>query len=165
MDYKIRPLLFLTVILLFSSCGYYSFKGALPSYIKKVAVPLFDDNTAYPGVREDLTNKVVDAFVEDNTLKITNENNADIIISGTIMSISQRAAALTKDEDVTEFQVYVNVRVKCEDIKQNKTLWQKTISQFGTMSGAGLQDERDQAIAEAIEKIAEDIINNTLGYW
>lgn len=165
MVYKINWLIFISLFFGLSSCGYYSFKGALPSYIKKVAVPLFDDNTAYPGVREDLTNKVVDAFIEDNTLKVTNENNADVIISGTIQSISQRASTIQSGETVTEYKLYVSVRVKCEDIRENKVLWQKSISQFGTMPGGGLQDERDAAITEAIDKVAEDIINNTLGFW
>ncbi|MEE9117128.1 MAG: hypothetical protein V3U02_00860, partial [Calditrichia bacterium] len=49
------------------SCGYYSFTGSIPSDIKTVAVPLFDDNTSFPGVREDLTNNVIDAFINDNT--------------------------------------------------------------------------------------------------
>ena len=151
--------------LVLTGCGYYSFKGSLPSYIQNVAVPLFDDNTAYPGVREDLTNKVVDAFIADNTLKITDESSADIIVSGTISSISQRAAVLTKGETVEEFQIYVNVKAKCEDVKNNKVLWEKTISQYGLMAGIGSQDDRDLAIAEAMDKITEDIINNTLANW
>jgi hypothetical protein len=143
----------------------YSFKGSLPSTIQTIAIPLFDDNTSYPNIREDLTNKVVDAFIADNTLKIANEGDADLLINGTITSISQRAAILTSGEDVQEFQVYVNVKVKCEDVKNGKVFWEKTLSQFGSMPGGGTQDERDIAIADAVEKITEDILNNTLANW
>jgi hypothetical protein len=162
---SIRCFSLFTILLLISSCGYYSFKGSLPSYIKKVAIPLFDNNTAYPGIQEDLTNKVIDEFISDNTLEVTNERTADIIIRGTITSISQRAATVKKGETVTGYNLYVNVKVKCEDIKMNKSLWEKNINQYGIMSGGGSQVERDAAIAEAIEKIAEDIKNNTLAYW
>ena len=41
--------------LLLVSCGYYSFKGSLPSNLKTVAIPLFSDRTAYPDIREKLT--------------------------------------------------------------------------------------------------------------
>ena len=82
-----------------------------------------------------------------------------------ISSIRQRASMLTGRETVQEYQVYVSVRVKCEDVKNNKVLWEKTISQYGTMSAAATQDERDQAIGVAVEKITEDIVNNTLGFW
>ena len=164
MDYKIYPRTILLLFLIFMGCNY-SFKGSLPSHIQKVAVPLFDDNTAYPGIREDLTNGVIDEFIADNTLKVVSESDADIIISGVISSIRQRASMLTGRETVQEYQVYVSVRVKCEDVKNNKMLWEKTISQYGTMSAAATQDERDQAIGVAIEKITNDILNNTLGYW
>jgi hypothetical protein len=150
---------------LFFSCLSYSFKGSLPSNIKSVAIPLFDNNTAYPGIQEDLTSRVIDEFINDNTLEVTNERMADIIIKGTILSITQKPATITRDETVTGYNLYVNVRVKCEDVKNNKNLWEKSISQYGLMPGSGSQEERDTAIVEAIEKIAEDIKNNTLAYW
>lgn len=162
-----KIILFFLIIIagLCSSCGYYSFKGSLPSNLKKVAVPLFDNNTAYPGIQEDLTNQVIDKFISDNTLEVTNEPQADIIIRGTILSVTQKAATITSGETVTGFNLYVNVKVKCEDIRNGKDLWEKVINQYGTMSGIASQEERDNAINDAIEKIADDIKNNTLAYW
>lgn len=157
---------FLIILILLSSCGYYSFKGSLPSHIKTVAVPLFENNTEYPNVREDLTNMIVDEFISDNSLSITDESNADLIVSGTITSISQRAASVASGEQVEEYHIYVNVKVKCEDVKNNKALWEKTLSQYGVMDASTADDsERESAILIAMEKITEDILNNTLGYW
>ena len=154
------------ILLVFSSCGYYSFTGALPSHIKTVAVPLFENNTSYPNVREDLTNMIVDEFIADNSLTITDESNADIIISGVINSISQRAASVTGGETVEEYHIYVSVKVKCEDIKNNKALWEKSFNEYGSMDAGTADDaEREAAILAAMEKITENILNNTLGYW
>jgi hypothetical protein len=164
MVYRIN-FLFIATILLFHGCLFYSFKGALPSHIKTVAVPLFIDNTAYPGVREDLTNKVIDGFIADNTLRVVSESEADIVVTGTISSISQKARIITSGEEVQEFQMFVNVQAKCEDIRTNKVLWEKAINQFGVMSASASQDERDAAIQEALDKISEDILNNTLANW
>ena len=158
----------LTIILLliFSSCGYYSFKGALPSHIKTVAIPLFENNTEYPNVREDLTNMIVDEFISDNSLSITDESSADLIISGVITSISQRAASVASGEQVEEYHIYVNVKAKCEDVKNNKALWERTMNEYGTMDASTADDtEREAAILAAMEKITENILNNTLGYW
>jgi len=154
----------LLLIPLMAGCTY-SFKGSLPSYIRNVAIPMFDDNTAYPNVRENLTNSVIKGFTNDNTLKVTSEANADILISGTISSISRRAAVLTSGEEVESYQMFVNVRVKCEDIRNNKTMWEKTLSAFGDVTADATQDQIDTAINEAIEKISEDILNNTLANW
>jgi hypothetical protein len=164
MAFKRIKLLLLSFTIIIAGCSY-SFKGSLPSHIKTVAVPLFDDNTAYPGIREDLTNGLIDEFIADNSLKIAPESQADLIISGVITSIRQRASMLAGGETVQEYQVYVNVRVKCEDLRNNKVLWEKTIGQYGTMGASATQDERDLAIGVAVEKITNDILNNTLGYW
>lgn len=146
-------------------CGYYSFKGALPGHIKTAAIPLFENNTEYPNVREDLTNMVIDAFIADNSLTITDESNADLIISGVITSITQRAASVTSGEVVDEYHVTVSVKVKCEDTKNNKILWEKGLNEYGIMSAQSLDEERDAAIEVALEKLTEDVLNNTLGYW
>ncbi len=147
------------------SCGYYSFTGSIPSDIKTIAVPLFDDNTSFPGVREDLTNKVIDAFINDNTLQVVPESKADLVIMGTILSIREKAAIITTGEDVEQYEVYVNVKVKCTEIKSGKVWWEKTLRRFGIMGGLENIDARNEAIETAINEITQDVLDNTLANW
>ena len=147
------------------SCGYYSFTGSIPSDIKTIAVPLFDDNTSFPGVREDLTNKVIDAFINDNTLQLVPESKADLVITGTILSIREKAAIITTGEDVEQYEVYVNVKVKCTEIKSGKVWWEKTLRRFGIMGGLENIDARNDAIETAIIEITQDVLDNTLANW
>jgi len=165
MDYSKRVLLFFVLIGLSLSCGYYSFTGSIPSDIKTVAIPLFDDNTSFPGVREDLTNQVIDAFISENVLQVVPESNADLLITGTILSIREKAAIITSDEDVEQYEVYVNVKIKCTEIKSGKVWWEKTLRRFGIMEGLGNIDARDEAIASALTEITQDVMDNTLANW
>jgi hypothetical protein len=116
-------------------------------------------------VREDLTNSVIDAFITDNTLQVVSETDADLLLTGTINSINEQASIVTTGEDVEQYDVYVTTKVKCENLKTGKVWWEKTLRRFGTMSGAGSQDQRDEAIQEAISQITDDILNNTLANW
>lgn len=161
MGYKSIILLCLFVL---TGC-FYSFKGSLPGHLKSIAIPLFDDNTGYPNIREDLTNMVVDKFIEDNSLRVTDISDADVLITGKILSITQKAAVLKAGETVEDYNIYVNVKVSCEDVLNSRKLWEKSIQQYGTMSASGQQEERDQAVRDALEAISDDIINNTIGYW
>jgi hypothetical protein len=165
MVYKRLVLLVTLVIVLSFSCGYYSFTGSIPSHIKTVAVPLFDDNTSFPGVREDLTNKVIDRFINENVLQVVPESKADLLITGTILSIQEKAAIITTEEDVEQFEVYVNVKVKCTEIESGKVWWEKTLRRFGIMGGLQNIDARNEAIETAITEITQDIIDNTLANW
>jgi hypothetical protein len=126
---------------------------------------MFDDNTSYPGVRDELSNGVIDAFISDNTLAVVNENQADLLLTGTILSIREKAAIIAAGEEVQKYEVYVNVKVKCTELETGKVWWEKTLRRFGIMEQQGSQDERDQAIAEAIEEIIQDILDNTLANW
>ena len=153
------------ILFILSGCGYYSFKGALPSHLQTVAVPLFDDRTSFPGVREQITNNLIDQFISDNTLKVVDETKADILISGSISSINQVAATVATGETVSDYKVTVNVMVKAEDIQMSKVLFDKSFSQYGLMPSDGGQDDFDSAVEEAVQLITEDIVNATLSGW
>ncbi|RMG68271.1 MAG: hypothetical protein D6715_02635 [Calditrichaeota bacterium] len=163
-DYR-RTALYL--LLLFTlGCVKYSFKGALPSDLKTIAIPLFEDRSGWPGLQEDLTTRVVDSFIKDNTLRVVNrEEDADLILRGVISSVDQRAVSIGGDETVKETQIWVNVQVKCLNTHTNKPLWSGTVRHFGTVSGSGTLEEMDQAIKEALDRIVEEILLNTTAAW
>ncbi len=148
-----------------AGCGYYSFKGALPSHIKSVAIPLFNDNSGYPDIREKVTDALIEAFVEDNTLTVVDASKADLVLSGTVQSIRKKALAVKPGETVAEYNLNVSLKVSCEDVRTQKKLYDKTFVKHGILSGEGGQQEVDQAIDEALGQLTEDILNATLGGW
>ncbi len=160
-----KIVLALSIMLIFAGCGYYSFKGALPSHIQSVAIPIFIDKSGYPDILEKATDSVIEAFVLDNTLKVVDESKADIVINGTIVSVREKAAAFKAGETVSEYQMHVTIKVLCEDIRKSKTLFNKSFSDYGVMESGGGQDEKDKAIDDALVLITENIVNTTLGGW
>ncbi len=162
--YKI-VLFLLAFLLVFSGCGYYSFKGALPPHAKSIAIPLFDDRTSYPDAREYITNAVTDAFIVDNTLKIVDEGQADLVMRGTIQSISQRTAAVTTGEVASGYKIIVRIKLVVEDKVLNKNMVEKNLEQYEFLdAGAGL-DERNEAVQQALDLLVDDIFNATLASW
>lgn len=161
-----KYLIAISFILIISvSCAYYSFKGALPAEIKSIAIPLFDNNTPESGVSEDIMNSLLEAFISDNSLMIVDEDKADLILSGTINSIRVKPFTVQAGENVSESQVVVSVHVKCKNTKTGKVLFDKSLSEYGLMDvNAGL-DERNNAIAEALELLSSKIVDMTLGGW
>jgi len=155
----------LFVLIILTSCGYYSFKGSLPSDVHTIAVTVFNDRTSYPNIREILTNSVVDVFLFDNTLQVVDESRADLVISGTINSIRQTAANVGQGEIVNEYKITVSVKAKCENTKTSKALFDKTFSNYGTMEASGSADAYKEAILDALEQITDDILNSTLAAW
>ncbi len=162
---NVSPFILLVLLLFMQSCGYYSFKGALPSHLKTIAIPLFNNKTPFSGAPEDLTNQLIDAFMEDNSLAIVDESKADLLLTGSVESILVKPAIVSAGETVSESKVVVRVHVKCEDKVINKALYDKNFEDYGLMEGSGGLDERNAAIQTAIEQLTDKILNATLSGW
>jgi hypothetical protein len=159
-------LFFLFIVLVSSNCLNYGFKGALPSYLKTIYISLFEDQTYRVGLREELTNKVNDAFIRDNTLTVVdNPDSADLVITGKITRIQEKYVAITEQENVEERQYWVFVKVECLNTKINKNLWAENLSRFGVVSAAGDIDAIDEAIDFAVDDLVEDILTKTIAAW
>ena len=158
-------LLILFGILFVSNCSYYSLKGSLPPHLKTVAIPLLENQTAEFGITETLTDAVIDEFVRDGSLKIAERSTADVLLVGTITSISDRAGAYDQQEIVQDVKVYITVRVECTDQVKRLTMWNERITQFGSYDPAEGPDGRTTAYDEAFEKISQEMLNKTVSNW
>ena len=155
----------LLINLLFCSCGYYSFSGSsLPSHLKTVAIPVLDDRTSEFGVRELITEALIEEFTKDNTLKISDPRNADSILEGIIINIRDQAGAYDASEQVKDIKVYITVDVKYHDVKKRKIIWEEQITQWGTYDPEA-SDGRTNGITEAIDKLVADILNKIIAGW
>ena len=154
------------LMMFFTGCRAYSFSGSANPNIKTVAVPVFDDRTAEFGIKEQLTNAIVQAFTAENTLRIADRRVADSVLQGTLLRINEQAGVYTQADEVQEIRVYLVVQIKYEDAKKRKTIWEEQLTQFGVYSprAAGSGD-RQNAITEAVGKIATEVINKTVSGW
>ena len=155
------------LLLLLMRCSYYSFSGStLPSHIKTVAIPLFEDQTSEFGVKEKLTDALINEFTRDNTLKISSTNKADSILRGKIINVMDRAETYNAQEQVKSYRVYITVEVEFEDLRKRRILWKERLNQWGSYSltTAG-SEERQESIDQAIQKLAEDILNKSVSGW
>lgn len=142
-------------------CGVYSFSGStLPPHINTVGIPLFEDRTTEFGIDQLLTDALIEAVTEDNTLKIANPRNADALISGVIVSVKDRAGQYSADETASDYRVFINVKAQFEDVKKRLILWEDSITQWGSY-----ETDRNAGIEEALEKISTEILNRSVSGW
>ena len=162
---KLFFLLIISAFLLGLRCGFYSFSGSLAPHLQTVAVPLFENRTAEFGVAEELTDRLIDEFNRDNSLKIADQSAADVLVEGTVLRIDDRAGAFTEQERVQNLQVYLTVSIVVTDQVKKQVMWEERLTQFGEFDPAEGPDARQDGIAEAIEKTTEQILNKTVSGW
>jgi outer membrane lipopolysaccharide assembly protein LptE/RlpB len=154
----------LTVIV--AGCGYYSFSGAVPGGVKTIAVPLFDNNTSEFGIREQLTDAVVERFLRDNIVKVVDLGQAQTILRGTILNVTDEPYTFQETETVQEYRVFVTINVTMENTETGDAMWKQQFSEWGTYPlSSGGSAERDVAVTDAVSKLTEDISNKVVSGW
>lgn len=149
------------IIFILTGCGIYSFSGStLPSHIKTVAVPLFEDKTTEFGIDQKFTDGLIDAIIEDNTLKIADPRSADALVRGEILRIEDRAGQYNEQEAASDYRVTITAKVAFEDVKKRQILWEETWTQWGSYT-----DDREAGIDEAVKKLSTEILNRTVSGW
>jgi len=161
--------LFITLVVLnFNGCCIYSFTGAsVPEHLKTIAIPIADDRSggAEPGLREKITEVLTQKFIDDNTLQVSDKSNANAILECTIVSLADAPAIVSAGEQITTRRVTISVLVVEKDLVKRKTIFEKTFSNYGDYPSGGSIDSRKNAIGEAIEKITQDILLDTVSGW
>lgn len=162
-----KQLFLLITVLLFVSCGIYSFKGSLPPHIKSIAIPEFEDKTAEFDLGATISEKVRDGFIREKILDLVEMENAHSVLYCTITSIDDQPAVYSETETgeaVDEYRVTIKLDVEWKDLVKDRSIFQQTISGYSEYD-PNSASERDDAIAQAIENITDDIIEKILSDW
>ncbi len=152
-------------------CFRYSFSGAGPSHIKTIAIPLFENSTAEYGVVEQITDDLILAFQQDNTLKIADENNADAVLWGRLKRVEDipytyGGEGETSSFSVGEYKLSLIVELEYYDLTKEEVIWKENVQGWGTYDhSTGSPEERNEGFQEAIDKLAEDILIMTVSGW
>jgi hypothetical protein len=146
----------------------YSFTGAsVPPHLKTIAIPIVEDQSGFgdPTLRNQFSQELLQRFVNDATLEPADRNNADSMLEGVITAVKDAPAVVEGGDQVTQRRITVTVHVTFRDLKLRKKVWEKDFTQWGNyVSGGGLT-QRNSGITEAVQKLTEDILNETVAGW
>jgi len=165
----------IVLILLFSSlalinfgCGAYSFTGSsVPSHLKTIYIPVAQDKSiaAIPGLRETLTDDLIQRFINDNSLQVANATSADATLDCIITSVTDVPAIVSAGEQINARKLTINVKVVYKDLVLKKTIFDQNFSSFGEYVPGQQVNEREEAIAVAVGHISEDILLAVVSGW
>src|SRR5688572_25020199 len=116
-----------------TSCGYaLAGRGSfLPDYIKTLGIPMFGNATQYQTVEQVFTQKVRLEFQSSRRYTVVpSDEGVDGIVRGEISSISLQPVSLNANQLASRTRVTVILRVKFEDVKAGKTLWENPALSF-----------------------------------
>ncbi|MBN1637951.1 MAG: LptE family protein [Ignavibacteriales bacterium] len=146
----------------------YSFTGAsVPDHIKNIAIPPVQNRSGSGEPTLELfTDALIQKFIADNTLQVTEKVDADALLECTIVSINEAPATISGDENVPLIRLTINVKVSYKDLVKKKTIFEKNFSNYDDYDNSGdVLQVRIEAINNAMEKIYEDILLSVVSNW
>jgi hypothetical protein len=165
----ILPVILALALLSSLSCGYTA-STSLPGHIKTIAIPVFRNETLEYLIEEELTNTVVEHFVNDNRLRIVGEKEASSILLGTVTSYEHKVFSYSAGEVAQEYEVIIKVAIEFKDVSNGRIIWKDdglvgSARYFAVeMAGQQAQTEQDGRVP-AIGFLAKDILTRTVEGW
>jgi hypothetical protein len=157
--------LFLTWAL--AGCSY-SFTGSsVPQHLKTIRIGLFDDRTGSgePALREQVTNRLIDRFRQDNSLDVTDQMSADCELEGAVAAFTDLPTVVAAGESVQRARITIGIQAVFRDQKLKKTVYEKTFTAWGEYDIGADPTVRRAAITTAVDKATEDILLDTVSGW
>lgn len=149
-------------------CGVYTASsGRVDESRKRVFVAFLENDTPEANIGVELTDAVVNALQQDNTLKVVGEDVADSVITGKVTRYLLREMATRADLTVNEYQVQIAVMLTFTVRGTGKTIFErKTFSGSGNYVLNDPQGTSEQtARAEAAGEIVRDILAQVVEDW
>lgn len=142
-------------------CGVYTASsGRVQEERKLVFVGFLENETAEPNLGVELTDAIVRALQEDNTLKVVGEDAAESVIAGKVLRYTLREMATRPDLTVNEYQVQIAVSLTFTVRRSGEAIFDKR-----TFNGSGnyvLNDPQGTTEQTAREEAAREIVRDIL---
>ena len=160
----LRIILYLPCVIFgfFNCCGY-STNVLIAPHLKTIAIPLVGNQTIRPGLGEALTDSLISAFNKDRHLRVTNIDNANVVLTCQITSYDKAPQSYDASQNVFAYQITINASCQCEDKVKSETIWEEAVSAWITYDPN--KETEDQGIDQAIAKLSTEILRRTLTSW
>ncbi len=158
---KIVRISLILLLIPLAACGRYSTSGRTAGDIKRIAIPYLENQTAEPEIEIEITQRIIDGLVKDNTLKVTSEEDADALLEGSVTEYSNVPFTFSNELQADQYRLLVGLRVSLLDRKKNTYIWQdKNITKHANYY---LETSTEQTYEKALEDIYRDIVEEILG--
>lgn len=118
------------LLTLFSGCGYQlsGRPGTIPVTLRQIAVPMFTNKTAVPGIERSFTAAVRERLLTDGRVRLVTAVGAAAVLRGEITRYHLQVLATNRDDRAVEYRVEADMRLTVEDVQQRKIIMEQPVT-------------------------------------
>ena len=163
-----KKFLYIPLLLIISSCGFYTFSGAsISAEIKNIKIGYFINEAENFKVNldRDITQKLTDFIIEQTDLSVNN-NNYEIEINGKIISYDISPISISSNDFANQNRLSISVNIDFKNyINEKENYNQKFTRYVDYKSDQNLEDIESELTDQILEEICIDIFNKTFVNW
>jgi len=173
--------LFLCLLFCFHGCGYTTHAYLNQTGYKTIYISPFANKvdttsefsegrrfkTYFPLLENTVTNAVVDRYTFDGNLRIAREDDADLVLKGTLVNYRRDSLRDSSSDTPEEYRVTIFVNITLTDNKTKKVLWEKNdfAGDSSYFTTGQFTKSESQAIQDATKDLARRIVETTVEAW
>jgi hypothetical protein len=146
-----------------AGCGVYTFNPSGQSDFETMAVQRFQNETAELELADRITDLVIDALIADGTFDVVPENQAEVVLTGTLTNYERKAFEYDQNDNVQSWRVVMDFRITLMDSSDESEILSDLVSQQGVYN-VDTETEED-AQEEAVDRLVEQILTRTTKSW
>jgi TolB-like protein len=154
----------MVVVFVVAGCGAYTTGTRIPSHLKTVYVQTFENKTSEFLLPQQIAEGLVSKFQDEGDLRVTTSTSADAYLEGTILRYIEEPLTYVGSGDVLQRKVRIFVDVRFVDRVRDEVLWEEERLERWAVYDSQTEEE-EIGISRAVDKLAEDIINQALKGW
>lgn len=158
---------FLCACMVVTGCYYSTSQGSRAGDIRNIVIPLFDNTTVEAGIQETLTDEVIEKFLSNGAFRIVDIRQADAAIIGVITEFHEESVAFSAGTVAREVRISIVVDVRFETVDKKEVIWEeRQLRTYGDYAiDTGTDTDREPALETAIDRMAEEILNQSISGW
>ncbi len=150
------------LLLLLLHCGY-STRSLLPSHLRTVAIASIENFTTQPGLAEEIGIILPRVFNSDRSLRVTNVEQADLIISLMVVNFSRTPAAYDADQNISAYEITLSAEVEAVDQIRNEPFFSGLLTSRISYNPENKNEE--DVRREAVEKLCREVVRQVITKW
>src|SRR6266581_7493388 len=126
-----RIFLLLLTLCWFAGCGYHLPPVAGQSgqaEVKTINIPIFANKTFKTNLEAQLVNSLVDEFSLRRNFRVISRQDADLTLSGTVLSYGIAPISYTAADTVREYRAAITAEAVLRQTNTQKVLWKGVVS-------------------------------------
>lgn len=168
-----KIILTIVVYTTISSCGVYNFTGGNVGTAKTFQVNYFQNyatqspgSTFEPGMDRDFTLALQDRILNQSSLDLVNNGNADLLYEGEIVEYRISPMSATAQQTAAQNRLSIAVKVRFYNkTKEDADFDQRFSFFYDYPATSQLSSVKDEAHEVIFERITQDIFNASLADW